>query len=149
MKKELKLIRILNQAIKALSTAESIYGEPSAVQLKEMYKAKKAAQKAIEDIKARAKETTKSPTPDFMRPLVPSPHLAEVIGSKPRPRTELIAALWQYIKKNELQDKKNRRFINADAALKPIFGNKKQVSMFELAKVLSKHLTELNENTKD
>jgi chromatin remodeling complex protein RSC6 len=66
--------------------------------------------------------------------------LAEVVGSKPIPRTEIVKKIWDYIKKNNLQDKKNRRMINADAKLKPIFGNKDQISMFELAKVVNKHV---------
>ncbi|MEP7258830.1 MAG: SWIB/MDM2 domain-containing protein, partial [Flavitalea sp.] len=69
-----------------------------------------------------------------------SPALAEVIGSKPLPRTEIIKKIWDYIKKNNLQDKTNRRMINADEKLKKLFGGKEQISMFELAKVVSKHV---------
>ena len=75
-----------------------------------------------------------------MKPLSLSPALAEVIGSKPMPRTEVVKQIWNYIKKHNLQDKKNRRMINADAKLKVVFGGKAQISMFELAKVLSKHV---------
>ena len=75
-----------------------------------------------------------------MKELKPSAALAEVIGSKPVPRTQVVKKLWEYIKKNDLQDKKNRRNINADAKLKPIFG-KAQVSMFEMTKLVSKHLS--------
>jgi chromatin remodeling complex protein RSC6 len=75
-----------------------------------------------------------------MAPLTPSNALAEVIGSKPIPRTEIIKKIWEYIKKNNLQDKKNRRMINADDKLKPLFG-KAQISMFELAKVVNKHVS--------
>ncbi len=75
-----------------------------------------------------------------MKELKPSAALAEVIGSKPIPRTQVVKKLWEYIKKNDLQDKKNRRNINADAKLKPIFG-KAQVSMFEMTKLVSKHLS--------
>ena len=75
-----------------------------------------------------------------MKPLTPSSQLAEVVGSKALPRTEVVKKLWAYIKKNDLQDKKNRRNINADAKLKPIFG-KTQVSMFEMTKLVSKHLS--------
>ncbi|MFL5740677.1 MAG: SWIB/MDM2 domain-containing protein [Flavisolibacter sp.] len=74
-----------------------------------------------------------------MIPLTPSPALAEVIGSKAIPRTEIVKRIWEYIKKNNLQDKKNRRMINADAKLKPVFG-KDQVSMFELAKIVNKQV---------
>ena len=76
----------------------------------------------------------------FMKPLTPSDKLAEIVGSKPLPRTEVVKKLWQYIKKNNLQDKKNRRNINADEKLKPIFGTKAQVSMFDMTKLVSKHL---------
>ena len=77
----------------------------------------------------------------FMKPLTPSDALSKVVGSKPLPRTQVVKKLWEYIKKNNLQDKKNRRNINADAALKPIFG-KAQVSMFEMTKLVSKHLSQ-------
>ena len=76
----------------------------------------------------------------FMKPLQPSTSLAEIVGSKMLPRTQVVKKLWEYIKKNDLQDKKNRRNINADAKLKPIFG-KAQVSMFEMTKLISKHLS--------
>ncbi|MBV9080533.1 MAG: SWIB/MDM2 domain-containing protein [Elusimicrobia bacterium] len=76
----------------------------------------------------------------FMKPLQPSSDLAEVVGSKALPRTEVTKKLWQYIKKNKLQDSKNRRMINADDTLKPIFGGKKQVSMFDMTKLVGKHL---------
>jgi chromatin remodeling complex protein RSC6 len=75
-----------------------------------------------------------------MAPLTPSSQLGEVVGSKPIPRTEIIKKIWDYIKKNKLQDSKNRRMINADAKLKTIFGGKDQISMFELAKVVNKHV---------
>ncbi|HEY6953812.1 MAG TPA: SWIB/MDM2 domain-containing protein [Flavisolibacter sp.] len=74
-----------------------------------------------------------------MAPLTPSATLAEVVGSKPLPRTEVVKKIWDYIKKNKLQDSKNRRNINADGKLKPIFG-KDQISMFELAKIVNKHV---------
>ncbi|HLF44804.1 MAG TPA: SWIB/MDM2 domain-containing protein, partial [Chitinophagaceae bacterium] len=70
----------------------------------------------------------------------PSAALAEVVGSKPLPRTEVVKKMWVYIKANKLQDKTNRRMINADAKLKPVFNGKSQVSMFDMAKLLSKHL---------
>ena len=77
----------------------------------------------------------------FMAPLTPSADLAKVVGGNSLPRTEVIKKLWDYIKKNGLQDKVNRRMINADALLKPVFGGKDQVSMFEMAGLLSKHLS--------
>ncbi len=76
----------------------------------------------------------------FMKPVTPSPALAEVVGSKPIPRTEVTKKLWAYIKKNGLQDPKNKRMIMADAALKPVFGGKATVNMFEMTKLVSKHL---------
>ena len=75
----------------------------------------------------------------FMKPVTPSAELAEVIGSTPVPRTEVTKKLWDYIKKNKLQDPANKRNINADAKLKPIFG-KDQVTMFDMTKLVGKHL---------
>ncbi len=76
----------------------------------------------------------------FMRPVTPSAMLAEIVGSKPIPRTEVTKKLWVYIKKNGLQDKTNRRMINADAALKAVFGGKASVNMFDMTKLVGKHL---------
>lgn len=76
----------------------------------------------------------------FMAPLTPSAELAKVTGTAPLARTEVVKKLWDYIKKNGLQDKANKRMINADATLKPIFGGKAQISMFELAGLIGKHL---------
>lgn len=80
------------------------------------------------------------PNAAFMKPLTPSSELAAVVGSNPLPRTEVVKKMWVYIKKNNLQDPKNKRNINADATLKPIFGGKAQVNMFEMTKLVSKHL---------
>ena len=87
--------------------------------------------------KAAAK---RKPNAAFMKPVQPSDKLAEVVGSKPIPRTEVTKKLWAYIKKNGLQDKKNKRNINADAPLKAVFGGKGTVNMFEMTKLVSKHL---------
>src|SRR4051812_20132648 len=76
----------------------------------------------------------------FMKPVTPSAALSEVVGPKPIPRTEVTKRLWAYIKKNKLQDQKNKRMINADAALKPIFGGKASVNMFDMTKLVGKHL---------
>ena len=100
--------------------------------------AKKTAKKAAK--KAAPKKSKRKPNAAFMAALTPSPALAEVIGSKAVPRTEIIKKIWDYIKKNKLQDSKNRRMINADAKLKVVFAGKNQVSMFELAKIVSKHV---------
>jgi upstream activation factor subunit UAF30 len=82
----------------------------------------------------------RKPNAAFMKPMNPSAALAEVVGSKAIPRTEVTKKIWQYIKKNKLQDSKNRRMINADEALKVVFGGKKQVTMFEMTKLVNKHL---------
>ena len=102
--------------------------------------AKKAAPKTAAPKKAAKKKSARKPNAAFMAALQPSALLSEVVGSKPLPRTEVIKKIWDYIKKNGLQDSKNRRMINADDKLKPIFDGKNQVSMFELAKVVSKHV---------
>jgi len=102
--------------------------------------AKKAAPKKAAKKAAPKKKSARKPNAAFMAPLTPSASLAEVVGAKPIPRTEIIKKIWDYIKKNGLQDKKNRRMINGDAKLKTVFGGKAQVSMFELAKIVSKHV---------
>lgn len=77
----------------------------------------------------------------FMKPMQPSGSLSAVVGSNPLPRTEVTKKLWAYIKRKGLQDNKNRRMINADDALRPVFGGKRQVSMFEMTKLVNKHLS--------
>src|SRR5438552_1000790 len=84
--------------------------------------AKKVAKKAAPKKKAAKKKSARKPNAAFMAPLNDSPVLAEVIGSKPLPRTEIVKKIWEYIKKNKLQDNKNKRMINADTKLKPLFG---------------------------
>ena len=101
-------------------------------------KAKKATKKAKTTKKAKSK---RKPSAAFMKPLTPSASLAAVIGAKPIPRTEVVKKLWAYIRKNNLQDTKNRRLIHADAKLKPVFGGKASVNMFEMTKHVSKHLS--------
>jgi len=86
------------------------------------------------------KATKRKPNPAFMKPMTPSAALGEVIGTKPMPRTEVTKKLWAYIKKNGLQDKKNKRMIKADDALKPVFGGKATVNMFEMTKLVNRHL---------
>ena len=95
---------------------------------------KKAAKKPAK------KAAKRKPSAAFMKPMTPSDKLALVVGAKPLPRTEVTKKLWAYIKKNGLQDKKNRRNINGDAALKAVFGGKATVNMFEMTKLVSKHL---------
>ena len=103
--------------------------------------AKKAAPKKAAPKKKVAKKGKRAPNPAFMKALTPSPQLAAVVGDKPLPRTEAVKKLWVYIKKNGLQDSKNRRNINADDKLKPVFGGKNQVRMFDMTKLRSMHLS--------
>jgi chromatin remodeling complex protein RSC6 len=110
--------------------------------------AKKAAKKVAKKVvakkapakKAAKKKSARKPNAAFMKPLTPVGPLAAVIGSSPLPRTEVTSKIWAYIKKNKLQDSVNRRNINADDKLKPLFGGKAQVSMFDLTKYVSKNL---------
>lgn len=88
-----------------------------------------------------AKKSARKPNAKFMAPVTPDATLAAVVGAKPMPRTEMTKKLWAYIKKNGLQDKKNKRMINADDALKAVFGGKSQVSMFDMTKLVSKHVS--------
>ena len=98
-------------------------------------KAKKAAPK-----KAKKAASKRKPNAAFMKAMTPSGTLAAVVGSMPIPRTEVTKKIWDYIKKNKLQDSINRRLINADEKLKAVFGGKRQVSMFEMTKLVSNHL---------
>jgi chromatin remodeling complex protein RSC6 len=103
--------------------------------------AKKAAKKAPAKKKAAKKGGAKrKPNAAFMAPKQPDEVLGAVVGSSPMPRTEITKKLWAYIKKNGLQDSKERRMINADEKLKPVFGNKAKVSMFEMTKLVNKHI---------
>ncbi len=111
--------------------------------------AKKAAPKKAAPKKAAAKKVAKKAAPKvkrkpnaaFMKAMNIGPALQPVVGAKPLPRTEVVKKLWEYIKKNKLQDPKERRNINADENLKKVFGGKKTVSMFEMTKLVSKHLS--------
>ena len=102
---------------------------------------KKAAPKKAAPKKAAKKKSARKPSAAFMKALTPSDALAAVVGSKPLARTEVVKKIWVYIKANKLQDSANRRMINADAKLKVVFGGKAQVSMFDMAKHISKHLS--------
>ncbi len=102
--------------------------------------AKKTARKAAKGSKKKTGGTKRTANAAFMRPVQPDAAVAEVVGSKPIPRTEVTKRLWAYIKKNGLQDKKNRRMINADATLKTVFGGKSSVNMFDMTKLVGKHL---------
>ncbi len=126
-------------AKKAKKAAKKAAKKPAKKAAKKVVKkvAKKAAPKKAAPKKAAKK---RKPNAAFMAALTLSPALAEVVGSKPIPRTEIIKKIWDYIKKNKLQDSKNRRMINADAKLKVLFAGKEQISMFELAKVVNNHV---------
>ena len=87
-----------------------------------------------------AVKKARKPSAAFMKPMTPSDTLADVIGSKAMPRTQVTKKLWEYIKKHKLQDAKNRRMINADDRLKKVFGGKSKVNMFEMTKLVNKHL---------
>jgi chromatin remodeling complex protein RSC6 len=102
--------------------------------------AKKTAT-ATKKAPAAKKDGTRKPNASFMKEMTPSPELAEIVGNKPLPRTEVVKKLWAYIKKNNLQDAKNKRQINADDKLKPIFGGKKSVTMFEMTALVNKQLS--------
>ena len=122
-------------AKKAKKTAAKKAAKPAAKKAAKKTAAKKPAAKKT------AKKSARKPNAAFMAPVTPSPALAAVVGAKPAPRTEMTSRLWAYIKKNKLQDAKNRRQINADAALKAVFGGKSTVNMFEMTKLVSKHLS--------
>jgi len=109
--------------------------------------AKKSAKKATKKVVARKPAPKKrkaaakrKPNPAFMKPMTPSQALAAVVGPIAQARTEITKKIWNYIKKNKLQDEVNKRMINADEKLREIFGGKKQVSMFEMTKLINKHL---------
>lgn len=87
-----------------------------------------------------ASKTKRTPNAKFMAPVTPDDVLAEIVGSKPLPRTQITKKIWDYIKKNGLQDKKNKRMINPDEKLGKVFGGKKQISMFEIAVYVKKHI---------
>jgi upstream activation factor subunit UAF30 len=89
---------------------------------------------------AKKATSKRKPNAAFMKPVTPDAALSEVVGSKPLPRTELTKKLWAYIKKNKLQDQKNKRMIKSDDTLKAVFGGKAQVNMFEMTKLVSRHV---------
>ncbi|PRC91384.1 SWIB/MDM2 domain-containing protein [Solimicrobium silvestre] len=101
---------------------------------------KAAPAKAVKAVAAKVPAVKKANTA-FMKPMTLSPTLAAVIGAAPIPRTEVTKKIWEYIKKHQLQDEANKRMINGDAKLVAVFGGKKQVSMFEMTKLISAHLS--------
>jgi upstream activation factor subunit UAF30 len=103
--------------------------------------AKKAAPKKVAAKKAAPKKVKRKPSAALMKAMTPSPTLAEVVGAKAQPRGQITKNLWAYIKKNGLQDKTNKRQINADEKLKKVFGGKASVNMFEMTALVSKHIS--------
>src|SRR6267378_3486736 len=103
-------------------------------------KGKASKKKVSKARKPAKKKSARKPNAAFMKPMNPSATLGAVIGSSPMPRTEVTKKLWGYIKRNGLQDRVNRRMINADDKLRAVFGGRSQVSMFEMTKLVSNHL---------
>ena len=101
---------------------------------------RKSAKKATRKKAAKRGGAKRKPNAAFMKPMQPDAQLSAVVGSTPMPRTEVTKKIWQYIKRHGLQDAKERRMINADDKLRPVFGGKKQVSMFEMTKLVNKHM---------
>jgi upstream activation factor subunit UAF30 len=121
-----------------MATKKAKKSAKKAVKKSAAKKVRKVAKKAAPR-KAAKKKSARKPNAAFMKPLMPTGPLAAIIGSSPMPRTEVTSKIWQYIKKNKLQDPINRRNINADEKLRPLFG-KPQATMFELTNYVSKHL---------
>ena len=134
-------VRRRNMAVKKKATSKKPVKKVAAA--KKVVKKKTAAKKTVKKAATPKKVVKKkrAPNPAFMKAMKPSDALAKVVGSKPLPRTEITKRLWEYIKKNKLQDTVNRRNINADANLLAVFGGKKQVSMFDMTKLVNKHLS--------
>ena len=132
-------------AAKKKAAAKKPVAKKKAAAKKPVAKKKAAAKKPVAKKKAALKKPAKKkikrkPNPSFMRPLQPNAMLGAVVGNKPLPRTQVTKKIWAYIKKNNLQDTQNKRMINADDKLKAIFDGKKQVSMFEMTKLVNKHM---------
>ena len=121
----------------AKSVAKKAAAKPAA---KKTVPTEKTAVKPAAKKAAAKPKTTRKPNAAFMKPLTPSATLGAIIGENPMPRTEVTKKVWDYIKKNKLQDEANKRMINADDKLKAVFGGKKQVSMFEMTKFIANHL---------
>ena len=124
---------------------KKVVAKAKAVEKKIAAKTKAAEKRVVKKVKAAkktvAKKLKRAPNPAFMKPMQISDALAKIVGSKPIPRTEVTKKLWDYIKKNKLQDAVNKREINADENLKVVFGGQSKVSMFEMTKLVNKHLS--------
>ena len=125
------------KATKAKPAAKKAAKAPVAKKAAKAPAAKKAAKAPAAK---KAAKTKRKPNPALMKPVQPDAVLGAVVGTKPAPRGQITKKLWDYIKKNGLQDAKNKRNINADDALKAVFGGKKTVTMFEMTKLVSKHI---------
>ena len=125
-------------AAKKAPAKKSAAKKPAKKPAKKAPARKTAAKKAAP--KKKSTGAKRKPNAAFMKPMNPTPILAVVIGEKALPRTEVTKKIWDYIKKNKLQDAINKRMINADEKLKAVFGRKKQVSMFEMTKLVNAHL---------
>jgi chromatin remodeling complex protein RSC6 len=134
---------------KAKAVEKKVVKKTKAAGKKVVTKAKAAEKKVVKKVAAKvkavkktvAKKVKRAPNPVFMKPMQISDDLARVVGSNPLPRTEVTKKLWDYIKKNKLQDAANKREINADENLMKVFGGKSKVSMFEMTKLVNKHLS--------
>ena len=148
MAKKKKAAKKKKGAKKKKKAAKRKATKKKATKKKAVKKKKATKKKAVKKKKAKEKKPKKKaarkkrvPNAAFMRPMQPDAALAAIVGSKPIPRTEITKKLWQYIKRLGLQDSVNRRNINADANLRVVFGGKAQVSMFEMTKLVSKHMS--------
>ena len=124
----------------AKKTAKKAAKKPAAKKPAKKPAKKASAKKAAPKKAAKKSGAKRKPNAAFMKAMTPSSSLAAVVGSMPLPRTEVTKKIWDYIKKNKLQDSVNKRLINADDKLRQVFGGKKQVSMFEMTKLVSNHL---------
>lgn len=123
----------------AKKAAKKVVKKAAAKKVVKKAAAKKVVKKAAK--KAAKPKVKRTPNAAFMKPMTPSATLVAIVGGGKMPRTEVVKKVWAYIKKNSLQDSKNKRMINADGALKALFGGKSQVSMFEMTKLINKHLS--------
>jgi chromatin remodeling complex protein RSC6 len=139
-RKAAKKKKAVRRKAKKKKAAKRRPARKKATKKKAVKKKKVAKKKAAKKKKAKKKKTKRKPNPAFMRPLQPDAALAAVVGSAALPRTEVTKKIWGYIKRNGLQDRVNRRMINADDKLRPVFNGKGQVSMFEMTKLINNHL---------
>jgi len=133
-----KVAKKKKRVVKKKATKKKKVAKKKATKKKKVAK-KKVAKKPKK--KAAKKKVKRKPNPAFMKPMTPDAALAGVVGSAPLPRTQITKKLWAYIKRNDLQDRQNRRMINADDKLRSVFNGKTQVSMFEMTKLVNRHIS--------